>query len=414
VLTQPRSARYAFWAILAATAAVRIGYGAVIPGMPLYVQEHGMGTGMIALMTNAYMVANALFQSYAGHLGDRFGRRNLMIAGTWLYTIAAALFMLDGGPWFYVVLRALEGLGAAAFGPAARAYVADVVPEGERGKAYGQLMSFDMAGVLLGPMAAGLVQNFGGLRASFALCAILGLLASVPLLLLTRGRQTAATDAAVSGTTAVRSATAALPAISTPRLLKSPAFWAVALPGIGFAYLNGLYTVVWSLYMQDHGAAVWQINLSWTLFAVPMVLFMVPFGALADRVGRPLLIAVGGLAAALVTLGYAVFPAPWALLGLCMLDGVASSMFTPASQAYLAEVAPGAMRGKFMGLVGSASTIATIAAVFLVGYLYEHATPLWLFSLGSLSLLLGCGSAVIIMLRHPAAALRERLEQLGG
>jgi MFS family permease len=408
VYIQSRSTRYAFWAILAATAAVRIGYGAVIPGMPLYVQEHGMGTSMVALMTNAYMIANALFQGYAGHLGDRFGRRTLMIAGTWLYTVAAALFMIDGGPWFYVILRGLEGLGAAAFGPASRAYVADVVPESDRGKAYGQLMSFDMAGVLLGPVAAGLVSNFGGLRATFALCAILGVVASAMLLFLTRGRQAApAPNAAATATTGDTAA-----AIPTPRLLRSPAFWAVALPGIGFAYLTGLYSVVWSLYMQAHGATVWQINLSWTLFALPMVLFMVPFGTLADRVGRPLLIAVGGLAAALVTLGYAVFPAPWALLALCMLDGVASSMFTPASQAYLAEVAPGVIRGKFMGLVGSASTIATIVVVPLVGYLYDHASPMWLFSLGSLSLVLGCGSAVIIMLRHPAAELRQRLERL--
>lgn len=403
-MTNEDRTRYAFWAVLAATAAVRIGYGAVIPGLPLYVREHGMGTPMIAVMANAYMIANALFQGYAGHLSDRFGKRAAMLAGTWLYTAAAALFLVDGGPWFYVALRALEGLGAAAFGPASRAYVADLVPVDERGRAYGQLMSFDMAGILLGPMFATLVQGFGGLRATFAFCAILGLLAGLPLIALTRvTRQTGS------------AATTARPAahVTTARLLGSPAFWAAALPGIGFAYLNGLYSVVWSLYMQDHGATGWQINLSYTLFAVPMVLFMVPFGALADRVGRPFLIAAGGIGAAAATLGYGLFPAPLALIGLCMLDGVASSMFMPASQAFFAEVAPEGMRGRFMGVVGSVTTVAAIAAVFVVGYLYEHAAPIWLFVLGCLSLVLGCGSAVIIMTRRSAAELRATLERLG-
>ncbi|HWI65890.1 MAG TPA: MFS transporter [Symbiobacteriaceae bacterium] len=403
MIYEQRNYRYAFWAVLAATAAVRIGFGAVMPGLPLYVQEHGMGTGMISIMTNAYMVSNALFQGYAGHLGDRYGRRLVMLAGTWLYTAAAALFLFDGGPWFYVVLRALEGLGAAAFGPAARAFVADLVPEGERGKAYGQLMSFDMAGILLGPLCAGLVQGFGGLKATFAFCAILGLLAGIPLLLLTRSQP-------VGTTTAETAKTANIP---TQRLLKSPAFWAVAMPGIGFAYLNGLYNVIWSLYMQAHGATIQHINLSFTLFAVPMVLLMVPFGALADRVGRPLVIAIGGIGAATATLGYGLFPAPLALISLCMLDGVSSALFSPASQAFFAEVSPPGIRGKFMGMVGSASTVATIAAVFLVGYLYEHASAIWLFGLGSISLILGCGSAVIIMLRRTASELRQSLEQLG-
>jgi DHA1 family multidrug resistance protein-like MFS transporter len=395
--------RYALWALFAATAAVRIGFGAVIPVLPIYVHQHGLNTFMIALMTNAYMIAVALFQSYAGHLGDRLGRRPVMLAGTWLYTAAAALFMIDAGPWYYVLLRGLEGMGAAAFGPASRAFLADLVPESERGKAYGQLMSWDMAGILLGPMLGGVAQSIGGLRAPFAFCALLGLVAGVPLLFFApKGRVGAA--AAVEGER-----------INIPagRLVRSPAFWAVALPGIGFSYLNGLYSVIWSLYMQAHGATTWEINLNFTLFSVPMVLFMGYFGKLADRVGRPLLIGLGGLGSTITTFLYGVFPSPWALNGLCMLDGVSSSMFSPASQAFMAEVAPPAIRGKFMGLVGTSQTIATIIVVFGIGWLYEHVATIWLFALGALSLAFGCGSAVVIMLRRPAAGLRRELELAG-
>jgi len=253
-------------------------------------------------------------------------------------------------------------------------------------------------------MIGGVAQNVAGTSAPFAVCALLGVVAGLPLLALPRVRHGATGAQAHPERAAV-----SIPAV---RVLASPAFWAVALPGVGFAYLNGLYSVVWSLYMQDNGATAWQINMSYTLFAVPMVLLMVPFGRLADRVGRPLLIGIGGLGSSLATLAYGIWPAPNALIGFGMVDGVTSAMFGPASQAFMADVAPGFMRGKFIGLVGTVGTIATVVFVFLIGYMYDHAHPFWLFALGAVALLLGCGSAVLIMVRRPAAELRARLEQL--
>lgn len=401
--TQNSRTQYALWSVFAAMAAVRIGFGAIAPSLPLYAREHGLTTFMIAAMTNAYMLTNALFQGYAGHLGDRFGRRPVMLVGTWLYTVAAALFMIDAGPWYYVLLRGLEGLGACAFGPAARAYVADLVPEHDRGRAYGTMASFDMVGILIGPLVGGVAKTVAGPVGPFAICAILGLLAGVPLMLLTRSERLAG-DAAPQTHDTVSA--------PTTRILVSPAFWAVALPGIGMGYLNGLYNVIWSLFMERIGATDWQLSMSFTLFALPMVLLMGPFGALADRVGRPILVGLGGLGSAVATICYGIFPYPNALIGFGMVDGVAAAAATPASQAYMADVAPRPMRGKFMGLVGASTTAATIVFAMLVGFLYERISPFWLFALGALALLFSSGSAALIMFRYPAARLRASLERL--
>lgn len=400
IVTLERRNQTLLWSIFLADAAVRIGFGGIMPILPLYAQQHGLSTFMIAIMTNAYLASNALFQSSAGHLGDRIGRRPVMLAGTWLYTIAAALFLLDGGPWYYVALRAVEGLGASAFGPTARAYVADLVPKERRGWAYGTLAAFDMAGILVGPMVGGLASSIAGPRAPFAVCAVLGLLAGVPLML-----------AGGKGQAGQAAADPNRPDVSTARILRSPAFWAVALPQFGFAYLNGLYSVIWSLYMQRIGASEWQIALSFTLFAVPMVALTMPFGALADRVSRPLLVAVGGSISALATVGYGAFPYPNALIGLGVLDGAASAMFSPASQAFMADVTPDRIRGKFTGLVGSVGTAATMLFATAIGYLYERSSPMLLFGVGALALAFGCGSAVVLMLRFEVNRLREALER---
>ncbi|MDB4897066.1 MAG: hypothetical protein JWN15_3328 [Firmicutes bacterium] len=143
----------------------------------------------------------------------------------------------------------------------------------------------------------GVAQVLGGAQAPFAACAVLGLLAV--LLLVVTGRQSAA-HADDDMLPAMAGAEQPLTAQSSAwALLRSPVLWAVALPGLGMAYLNGLYAVIWSLYLQRTGASLWQINLSYTLFAVPLVLLMVPFGALGDRVGRPLVVAIGGIGSVL-------------------------------------------------------------------------------------------------------------------
>lgn len=394
--------RYGLWAVFAATAAVRIGFGAITPSLPLYARDHGLTPAFIALMTNAFMISQVLFQGYAGQLGDRWGRRRVMLAGTWLYTVAASLFVFDAGRWYYVALRGLEGLGSCAFGPTARAFVADLVPEAERGRAFGNLTAYDLAGILFGPMLGGVADHLAGPKAPFVLCAVLGLLAGVPLLMLTRGHHSAAESVQRQGVPQGE--------LSNWHILRSRSFWAVALPGVGLAYLGGLYNVAWSLYMDRIGASPWQISLSFTCFALPVVALTVPFGYLADRWGRPLLIGIGGVLSTLATVGYGLFPFPVILIALSVLDGTASALFQPASQAFMADVAPSNMRGRFMGLIGASSTAATMVAVELVGYLYERVAPIWMFIIGGISLLFGCGSAVWIMLRNTPEDLRAALE----
>lgn len=401
-------ARTALWAVFAATCTVRIGFGGILPVLPIYAEQHGMTPWLIAVMTNAYMLSNVLCQSAAGQMGDRWGRRPVLLAGLGLYTLAMALFTLDGAAWYYIALRGIEGLGASAFGPTVRAFVADLVPEGERGRAFARLTSFDMAGFLFGPVFGGVAQGLFGPRAPFALSALLSLLAGLPVLLFAHGYRpsptTGETPAAGQAPLALR--------LPLRRVLVSTAFWVVSLPSIGFGYLVGLYNVVWSLYMQAAGSTPWQISLSYTAWALPAVVLTLLFGSLADRVSRPLLMGIGGGLSTLVTLLYALLPFPLPLIILSGVDGAGGSLFIPASQAYMAEVAPERVRGHFFGLVGALSTAAAIGAGLLVGYLYEHVAPIWLFGLGATCLSLTVGSAVWLMLRRPPALLRSSLETL--
>ncbi|MFZ5815128.1 MAG: MFS transporter [Bacillota bacterium] len=395
--------RTALILLFAATLLIRTGYGGIMPVLPLYAAEHGLSPMLIALMTNAYLASHAFLQGPMGHLSDRWGRRPMLLGGAALYALVAALFLLDGGPWPFTLLRALEGLAASAVVPVVRAAVVDLVaPEG-RGRAFGALFAVETAGLVLGPLVGGWAHTAGGIQAPFLAGAGLSLLATLALLALPRGMRPVAPAEPAAESGPIRRG-------ELQRILRSGAFWAAALPGISMAYLTGLYTVIWSLFMQEVGATPWEINLSWGLYSLPVVLLMVPFGALADRIGRPRMVLTGGLLTALITLAYGFFANPLPLLILCAVDGIATSIFTPASQAFIADVTPVSMRGRFLGLVGSASTVATIGAVTLLGALYGRVPASWIFGIGTLTLGAGTLLSVWLMTRRPTYALRQELE----
>lgn len=415
--------RVALFVLFAATLLIRTGFGAVLPVLPIYVAEHGASPLIIAGMTNLYLASHALLQGPAGHLSDRFGRRPVLLAGAALYALVSGLYLLRAGPVLFTLLRLLEGVAASAITPVVRAAVTDLVSAPSRGKAFGGLAAVDNAGFLLGPLLGGLAQSVGGLRAPFLAGAVLSLMAVLALLWLPRqsvpagdGAPAERPDGALAAASVPPSPIRrppflrTLPGSDLGRILRSGAFWAAALPGISFAYLSGLYSVIWSLYLQEVGATPWQISLSFTMYSLPVLLLMLPAGSLTDRVGRPKMVLAGGLFAAIVTMGYGFFYTPWPLLILSGLDGVAAAIFTPASQAFIADVTPSNMRGRFLGLVGSAATLATMAAVTVVGALYQR-VPTWvLFAVGTLMLGVGTLISVWLMLRRPTDALREALE----
>ncbi len=73
--------------------------------------------GQLSWFVNAYTLAFATFMLPAATLGDRWGRRRVMLAGISLFTLASVASALGQGSAALIVARAFQGLGAAAIMP---------------------------------------------------------------------------------------------------------------------------------------------------------------------------------------------------------------------------------------------------------------------------------------------------------
>lgn len=113
----------------------------------------------------------------AGRLGDRFGRRRLLVAGLLLFVGAAAASGLAPSLGLLLLARLAQGVGAAALMAQTLAFVAELVPKERTGGAMGLLGTTSAIGTALGPSVGGLLTAALGWRAIFLVQVPLGLLA---------------------------------------------------------------------------------------------------------------------------------------------------------------------------------------------------------------------------------------------
>src|SRR3954470_18508564 len=102
------------------------------------VQAHlGSSVGQLSWFLNAYTLAFATFMLPAATLGDRLGRRRMMLAGVALFTAASIGSALSTTSGALITARAFQGLGAAAVMPLSLTLLAAAVPTRLRPMAIG-------------------------------------------------------------------------------------------------------------------------------------------------------------------------------------------------------------------------------------------------------------------------------------
>lgn len=111
----------------------------------------------LAWIVNATPLASAAVILFAGGLGDRAGRKKILMFGIALFMVSALLSIFVDSPNQLIALRALSGIGSAFAMPAALAMVFDVVARPARPTAVGIMSATQALGSLLGPLLGGIV-----------------------------------------------------------------------------------------------------------------------------------------------------------------------------------------------------------------------------------------------------------------
>ncbi|GAA2637417.1 MFS transporter [Actinomadura fulvescens] len=150
--------RRRWWALSAlALGALTLGFDVTIMtvALPTIATELRAGTGALQWMVNAYVLALAGLMLVCGVLGDRYGRKRLLLVGLAVFAAAAAVAAWADTAETVIAARAAMGIGGAILLPVGFAAVAALFTSHERGKAISVLVMAGAAGAPLGPLIGG-------------------------------------------------------------------------------------------------------------------------------------------------------------------------------------------------------------------------------------------------------------------
>src|SRR5215203_6345663 len=148
-------------------------------GLPTLAQAFTASFQEVQWVVLAYLLAITTLIVSVGRLGDITGRRRLLLAGIFLFTVASVLCGFAPTLWLLIAARAAQGLGAAVMMALTLAFVGEMVPKAKTGSAMGLLGTMSAIGTALGPSLGGILIAGFGWRAIFLVNVPLGILTFV-------------------------------------------------------------------------------------------------------------------------------------------------------------------------------------------------------------------------------------------
>lgn len=374
------------------------------PLMTLYLEALGASYAQIAVIL-ATVAAVSLFSSYGwGRASDALGRRKpLIVAGLGGLIVTYLLLSQAASATAAWVVRLIEAAFAAAYSTASLAFVGDLLAQrdrrGQRMGTYRGIGSLAFAG---GALVGGRLADALSLRTVFIACAVLYALAAGVALLL---RETAAPRTE-------RALAAARPERRPDRLRGLAA-------GLPLLFLAGvfLWTVAWNgqasmwpNYMATLGHSNTTISTLWGLAGLVEAPALRLTGQLSDVMGRSVLLAAGGIGAAVVMLGYILLSRLLpALVGVQVVRGVVFAAYTGNAMTFAVESADASTRGRHSGLFNTVTGAGQLAGLLLGGTLAQTGGFPFMFAVfGAAGLLAG---VCFLLLRGRAGVPRPPLSK---
>ncbi len=136
-----------------------LGYGIIIPILPLYIANMGAGGMELGLLVASYAVMRLIFGPIWGGLSDRVGRKPVLLIGLLGFTVTMIWFGFATQLWMLFTARILSGVLSSATAPTTMAYIGDSTPEDERGGGMGLLGAAGGIGTIFGPVLGGFLAT---------------------------------------------------------------------------------------------------------------------------------------------------------------------------------------------------------------------------------------------------------------
>lgn len=369
---------------------VMVGFGVVIPVLPVFVRDFGVGFAEVGAVISAFALMRLVAASFVGKLIDLFGERITLATGIGIVAASTALTGLAQSYPEVLIMRGLGGIGSAMFSISAMSLLLATTAPTLRGRAVGFYQGGFLLGGMTGPAIGGFLAAIS-LRAPFFFYAATLLVAGVIGVIMLRSPSRHVRD----------ERDAQKPPIPLRVVLGDRRYRAAIVANLAVGWSSfGVRTALIPVLIVEvlHESTVWT-GIAIAVAAVAQTIALAPAGRFVDTVGRRPAIIGAFTLAGLVMIAIPFAGDIWTLIALVSAYGVAAAFMGTAPAASVGDAA-GGRTGQpvavFSAVSDTGAIIGALAAGFLVDALSFHA------AFGTAFLMLLIASAYAL-LRMPAA-----------
>jgi MFS family permease len=319
-----------------------LGVGIIVPILPIYAENLGATGLWLGAIFAGFSLTRSIFMPLIGRFSDSMGRKRFISVGLFIYTVSSLGYIQAGSALELFIIRVIQGFSSAMIIPIAMAFIADIAPPQKEGTYMGFFTVALFLGFGSGPILGGITKDFISMEADFLIMGGLCLLALV-LVLIYLPRASSVQQKEKSAPTPFRT------------ILKSRSIRGICFYRFSNAFCRGSIMTFLPLYAHNalelSGSQIGIVIASGILLTAFLQL---PFGKLADRVSRKLLVIAGSL------LYFSIVPfIPHTLtflqiLSLNIVLGFLGALSLPAASAMVVN------EGKLYGM-GSTMAIFNVA-----------------------------------------------------
>lgn len=341
-----------------------IGFGIVIPILPLYAMHFHAPDWQIGILFGSYSLMQLLAAPILGRWSDRIGRRPILLMSIIGTSLSFLIMGLANTLWLLFLGRMLDGISGGNI-PTAQAYIADVTPLDKRSGAMGIIGAAFGLGFVIGPAIGGLLGHYS-MELPFYVAAGLALINSIAIyLFLPESLSEAQRKAhpAVQGDSAWQNF---MKAKDSPL---STIMWTSLLTTLAFSLVTALFTL-----FTEHRLH-WHARENGMLFAYIGIIGVLIQGGLLRRLvpktGEKPLIVIGSLflllSMALMPLGGNWTMVVFASTGLA----IGNSLVTPMISGAASKSTDAQSQGIVLGVMQSVASLGRMIGPIIGGFLLQ-------------------------------------------
>jgi multidrug resistance protein len=381
-----------------------IGFGIVIPILPLYADHFGASATTVGFLLAIYSAMQFVCSPILGKLSDRFGRRPVLMASILGTSLGFLIMGLAQTLWLLFLARIVDGVTGGNISTAA-AYIADVTAPEERSRGMGLIGAAFGIGLIIGPAVGGLMSHISMAAPFFFAAALAAANALALYFLLPESLKEEHRELARRA--------------SILKILRESVGWQLrgVLMTAFFATLAfSMLTATLALFTNKHAHFLYDATRNGYLFAYLGLIGATIQGGLMGRLSRAFGDKTLAIAGALLTaVGMFLLPACSTLTLLvlaCTVIGIGNSLLTPTLNALASKAVDAASQGSVLGVMASVGSLARILGPPFGGWLLardinNHAAhfgraPYW-----TTGIIMLVGFSVALTLHTPQVAAPE-------